>query len=74
MAQKSDSVECAWAPWTFIQLPGQAGEKVLVVMNLESSTRKLIRKNSVVAIETEGLLGSKYVTIMTGSEEAPTVE
>jgi len=58
----------------FIQLPGHAGEKVLVVMNLDSSTRKLIRKNSVVAIETEGLLGSKYVTITTGSQEAPTVE
>ncbi|HET6961791.1 MAG TPA: MlaD family protein, partial [Terriglobia bacterium] len=58
----------------FIQLPGHAGEKVLDVMNLESSTRKLIRKNSVVAIETEGLLGSKYVAIMTGSQEAPTVE
>jgi outer membrane protein OmpA-like peptidoglycan-associated protein len=58
----------------FIQLPGHAGEKVLVVMNLESSTRKLIRKNSVVAIETEGLLGSKYVTITAGSQEAPAVE
>jgi phospholipid/cholesterol/gamma-HCH transport system substrate-binding protein len=58
----------------FIQLPPHAGEKVLVVMKLESSTRKLIRKNSVVAIETEGLLGSKYATIMTGSQEAPTVE
>jgi phospholipid/cholesterol/gamma-HCH transport system substrate-binding protein len=58
----------------FIQLPGHAGEKVLVVMKLESSTRKLIRKNSVVAIETEGLLGSKYATIVDGSQEAPTVE
>jgi len=58
----------------FIQLPGHAGEKVLVVMKLESSTRKLIRKNSVVAIETEGLLGSKYATIVGGSQEAPTVE
>lgn len=58
----------------FIQLPGSAGDKVLVVMNLESSTRKLIRKNSVVSIETEGLLGSKYVTITAGSQEAPTVE
>jgi phospholipid/cholesterol/gamma-HCH transport system substrate-binding protein len=58
----------------FIKLPGQAGEKVFVVMKLESSTRKLIRKNSVVAIETEGLLGSKYATIGGGSQEAPTVE
>ena len=58
----------------FIQLPGQAGDKVLVAMNLESSTRMLIRKNSVVAIETEGLLGSKYVTITVGSQEAPTVD
>ncbi|MCI0625461.1 MAG: MlaD family protein [Acidobacteria bacterium] len=58
----------------FIQLPGRAGEKVLVVMKLESSTRKLIRKDSLVSIETEGLLGNKHVTIMAGSQNAPAVE
>jgi outer membrane protein OmpA-like peptidoglycan-associated protein len=56
-----------------IRLPGQAGEKVLVVMNVESSTRKLIRKDAIVSIETEGLLGNKHVTIMAGSKDAPPV-
>ena len=56
-----------------IRLPGQAGEKVLVVMDVESSTRKLIRKDAVVSIETEGLLGNKHVTIMAGSKDAPPV-
>src|SRR5262245_2095892 len=57
-----------------IRLPNKPGEKVLVIMNVESSTRKLIRKNSVVSIETEGLLGNKYVTILAGTPEAPAVQ
>lgn len=57
-----------------IRLPDQAGEKVVVVMNVESSTRKLVRKDSVVSIETEGLLGNKHVTIMAGSKDAPAVQ
>jgi phospholipid/cholesterol/gamma-HCH transport system substrate-binding protein len=56
-----------------IRLPDQAGEKVVVVMNVESSTQTLIRKDSVVSIETEGLLGNKHVTIGPGSSEAPAV-
>jgi phospholipid/cholesterol/gamma-HCH transport system substrate-binding protein len=56
-----------------IRLPDRAGEKVVVVMNVESSTRTLIRKDSVVSIETEGLLGNKHVTIVPGSSEAPAV-
>jgi phospholipid/cholesterol/gamma-HCH transport system substrate-binding protein len=57
-----------------IQMPQTAGGRVVVVMNLESSTRKLIRKDSVVAIQTEGLLGSKYVTISSGSPNAAEVK
>lgn len=56
-----------------IRLPSHAGAKVLVVMKVESSTRKLIRKDSIVSIETEGLLGNKHVTILPGSEDAPAV-
>jgi len=56
-----------------IQMPHQAGEKVLVVMKLENSTRDVVKKDSVAAIETEGLLGDKYVSISFGSQESESV-
>jgi len=56
-----------------IQLPGKAGGKVLVVVQVERSTRKLIFQDSIASIETEGLLGNKHVNIMGGSSEAPPV-
>jgi phospholipid/cholesterol/gamma-HCH transport system substrate-binding protein len=57
-----------------IQMPREAGGRVVVIMDLESSTQRLIRKDSVVAIQTEGLLGSKYVTISPGSPDAAEVK
>jgi phospholipid/cholesterol/gamma-HCH transport system substrate-binding protein len=56
-----------------IYLPRQPGEKVVVAMNLESATREVIKKDSVASIQTEGLLGNKYVTISFGSKEAESV-
>src|SRR5437667_3125809 len=50
-----------------IQLPAQPGGQMTVVMAMEKSTRKVIRKDSVAAIQTEGLLGNKYVEISFGS-------
>lgn len=50
-----------------IQLPSRPDEKVMIEMHLEQSTQAVIRKDSVVAIETEGLLGSKYMEISFGS-------
>src|ERR1051326_3491060 len=44
----------------YIQLPRQAGGKVIVEMKLDHSTHEVIKKDSVAAIETEGLLGNKY--------------
>lgn len=52
-----------------IQLPGRPNEKVLIEMQLENSTQSVIRKDSVAAIETEGLLGSKYLEITFGSAQ-----
>src|SRR5205085_7075840 len=40
---------------------------------MEKSTRKVIRKDSVAAIQTEGLLGNKYVEISFGSNNAETI-
>ena len=57
-----------------IQLPADPNGEVKVVMALEKSTRKVIRRDSVASIETEGLLGSKYVEISFGSDSAPAIE
>ena len=56
-----------------IRLPEKAGDKVNVIMELEDSTRKFIKKNSVASIDTEGLLGSKYISVSFGSAESPAV-
>jgi phospholipid/cholesterol/gamma-HCH transport system substrate-binding protein len=56
-----------------IQLPSRPDEKVTVVMDMLRSTRKIVKKDSVASIKTEGLLGSKYVEISFGSPEAPQV-
>ncbi len=50
-----------------IVLPHKPGEKVTVVMDLARSTREIIKKDSVVSIETEGLLGNQFVAISFGS-------
>ena len=53
-----------------IALPHQPDDKVIVQMDLENSTREVIKQDSVASIETEGLLGSKYVGISFGSQQA----
>jgi len=50
-----------------IHLPEQPDDKIKVEMDLEASTKKVIKKDSIASIETEGLLGSKYVSISFGS-------
>jgi hypothetical protein len=50
-----------------ITLPDRPGEKVTVVVDLDRSTRKIIKQDSVASIETEGLLGSQYLAISFGS-------
>src|SRR5262245_8246095 len=57
-----------------ISVPKKPGEKVIVVMDLKSSTRSVVRKDSVAAIMTEGLLGNKFVTVSVGSDNAEMVK
>lgn len=52
-----------------IVLPTQPSDKVLLEMQLKDSTHSVIRKDSVASIETEGLLGSKYLEISFGSAQ-----
>jgi phospholipid/cholesterol/gamma-HCH transport system substrate-binding protein len=50
-----------------ITLPHKPGEKVTVLMELDRSTREIIKQDSVASIETEGLLGNQYLAISFGS-------
>jgi len=56
-----------------IRLPRQPGDKITVEIELENSTREVIKKDSVASIETEGLLGNKYLAVSFGSAEAEQV-
>lgn len=53
-----------------IRLPARPGERVLVTMSLDSSTRNLVKQDSIAAIDTEGLLGNKFLAVSFGSPEA----
>ena len=57
-----------------IDLPKKPDGKVTVVMDLESATRDIVKKDSVAAIKSEGLLGDKYVEISFGSVDADKVK
>ena len=57
-----------------IRLPSRPGEKVLVLMSLDRSTRNLVKQDSMAAIETEGLLGNKFLAVSFGSPEAAGVK
>jgi phospholipid/cholesterol/gamma-HCH transport system substrate-binding protein len=53
-----------------ILLPRQPEGKLTVELQLDNSTREVIKKDSVASIETEGLLGAKYLAVTFGSLEA----
>lgn len=57
-----------------IDLPPRPDQKVRVVMDLQKSTRAVVRKDSVAAIKAEGLVGDKYVEISFGSNNAAVVD
>jgi phospholipid/cholesterol/gamma-HCH transport system substrate-binding protein len=53
-----------------INLPAQPSGAVTVIVDLDKSTHSIVKKDSVAAIKSEGLLGDKYMEISFGSEEA----
>ena len=53
-----------------IALPKRPGDKVIVSVDLKSATQSIVKKDSTAAINSEGLLGSKYVEVSFGSNEA----
>jgi phospholipid/cholesterol/gamma-HCH transport system substrate-binding protein len=56
-----------------IELPHQPGEKITVVMDLDSKTHDIVKQDSVASIETEGLLGNEYMAISFGTAGAANV-
>src|SRR5919198_5798901 len=50
-----------------IDLPPRPDQKVRVVMDLEKDTRDVVKRDSIAAIKSEGLVGDKYVEISFGS-------
>jgi phospholipid/cholesterol/gamma-HCH transport system substrate-binding protein len=53
-----------------IQLPAVPTGKVVVTFSLDTATSGLVKQDSIAAIETEGLLGNKYLAISFGGPEA----
>lgn len=57
-----------------IRLPTTPGEQVRVTISLDRSTMGLVKDDSLAAIETEGLLGNKYLAVSFGSPGAGPVK
>lgn len=58
---------------TDIQIPSSPAAKFRVKMEVREDLRQLIRTDSVATSQTEGLVGSIFVNIGTGTEKAPAV-
>jgi phospholipid/cholesterol/gamma-HCH transport system substrate-binding protein len=56
-----------------IRLPPRPLEKVVVTVSLDKATSRLVKRDSIAAIETEGLLGNKFLAISFGGLEAAEV-
>jgi phospholipid/cholesterol/gamma-HCH transport system substrate-binding protein len=56
-----------------VELPTKPTDKITVWMDLNQSTRNIIKQDSVATIETEGLLGNEYVAISFGSANGANV-
>jgi phospholipid/cholesterol/gamma-HCH transport system substrate-binding protein len=57
-----------------IQLPSSPAGQVVVTLSLDRATASLVKTDSLAAIETEGLLGNKYLAVSFGSPGAPRVK
>lgn len=53
-----------------IRLPKRPDGTITVSMNLSKDTQAIVKRDSVASIQSEGLLGDKYVEISFGSEDA----
>ena len=57
-----------------VEIPLNPGERFLVRMRVREDLRSLVRTDSVAAVLTDGLLGSVFIQIRSGSADAPVVD
>jgi phospholipid/cholesterol/gamma-HCH transport system substrate-binding protein len=57
-----------------IDLPNGPEGQVVVEMNMDEATRRVIKKDSTASISSEGLVGDRYVEISMGSEKAGPIQ
>ena len=56
-----------------IQLPQRPDGKIVVTMDLTKDTQAIVRKDSIASIQSEGLLGDKFIEVSFGSVEGEMV-
>ena len=54
-----------------IQIPASAAHEFRIRMKVDDRLRGLIREDSLVTVETEGIVGDEFVLIQNGTERAP---
>jgi phospholipid/cholesterol/gamma-HCH transport system substrate-binding protein len=54
-----------------MQVPSRPSAKFRLTLKIDDKVRRLVRLDSVASIQTEGLVGDKYLEIATGSDGAP---
>src|ERR1700683_5189834 len=54
-----------------IDIPSEAGSKVRLTLQVKAAVRGMIRTDSVASIETEGIVGDKFIAIRAGTKGAP---
>src|SRR6266403_465557 len=54
-----------------IGIPASPASKFRLKLQVETKARGIVRSDSVVSIETEGVVGDKYVSIRVGTSSAP---
>jgi phospholipid/cholesterol/gamma-HCH transport system substrate-binding protein len=57
-----------------IVVPSRPSEKFVVRMRVRQDLRPLIRTDSVAAVQTDGIVGSAFIQIGRGTDEAPMIE
>jgi phospholipid/cholesterol/gamma-HCH transport system substrate-binding protein len=56
---------------TSLQIPGRPSAKFRLRLHVDNALHKLIRQDSFVSVETDGIVGDKYLQIQQGSDNAP---
>jgi phospholipid/cholesterol/gamma-HCH transport system substrate-binding protein len=57
-----------------IVIPSRPSEKFVVRLRLRQDVRQLVRRDSVAAIQTDGIVGNAFIQIGRGTDAAPVVE